>query len=85
MNYLYVKVLFRWRREDGEMSERLPSYHKTWIGGGGGAPQHLWFQLKRFRFDARSQRKEKVMDRFEFPEVLDMAPFVLDADAAIQW
>eukprot|EP01012_Entosiphon_sulcatum_P049875 TRINITY_DN6859_c0_g1_i1.p1 TRINITY_DN6859_c0_g1~~TRINITY_DN6859_c0_g1_i1.p1 ORF type:complete len:422 (-),score=62.05 TRINITY_DN6859_c0_g1_i1:291-1556(-) len=40
-------------------------------------PQFLHFHLKRFHHDAKTNRVSKVHERFEFPAMLDMAPFVV--------
>ena len=39
-------------------------------------PKILSFFLKRFRFDIEKMKKVKVHDRFEFPNILDMAPYL---------
>lgn len=39
-------------------------------------PKHLTFHLKRFKFDMKSMRKVKLHNRFEFPRILDMAPYM---------
>ncbi len=44
-------------------------------------PQHLLLHLKRFRFDARRMRKEKLVSRFDFPQLLDMSPYLSEAPA----
>lgn len=42
-------------------------------------PDILTLHLKRFRFDLERWKKVKVNDRFEFPETLDVRPFIKDA------
>ena len=39
-------------------------------------PKILSFFLKRFRFDIERMKKMKVHDRLEFPDTLDMAPYL---------
>ena len=45
-------------------------------------PKHLVFHLKRFRFDVKTMQKVKLHHRFEFPDVLDMAPYMEETAAA---
>lgn len=42
---------------------------------GNSLPQTLILHLKRFTFDFDTMRKNKVNDRFEFPEILSVEPF----------
>ena len=43
-------------------------------------PQVLHLQLKRFEYDVRRDATMKVNDRYEFPEIFDVSPY-LSADA----
>ena len=39
-------------------------------------PKHLTFHLKRFKFNVATMKKEKLHHRFEFPNELDMSPYI---------
>jgi len=41
-------------------------------------PDHLIFSLKRFDYDIMSGTRVKVHDAFQFPNVIDMAPYTLE-------
>lgn len=40
-------------------------------------PDHLIFNLKRFDYDIMTGMRTKVNDEFQFPDILDMAPYTL--------
>ncbi|KAH8063279.1 23S rRNA (adenine(1618)-N(6))-methyltransferase [Aureococcus anophagefferens] len=44
-------------------------------------PNHLLLHLKRFEFDLTTLSQRKINSRFEFPAVLDLAPYVWRGDA----
>lgn len=44
----------------------------------GKAPQALVIQLKRFKYDFETFRRNKINSRFEFPQSFDMAPYMDD-------
>eukprot|EP01032_Pedospumella_encystans_P010899 gene10899-12717_t len=47
-------------------------------------PKHLTFHLKRFKFNVATMKKEKLHHRFEFPNELDMSPYILQMSVASQ-
>lgn len=46
-------------------------------------PRHLIFHLKRFDFDFDTMTTKKMNDLFEFPQTLDMAPFMCDSELGV--
>eukprot|EP01036_Dinobryon_divergens_P028965 gene28965-38003_t len=60
---------FRWSNSDElQSSGKTTRFNRL--------PKILSFFLKRFRFDIEKMKKVKVHDRFEFPNTLDMAPYL---------
>jgi hypothetical protein len=68
-------VPFKWPTSDAtkELGPPLPTGKTTKFKA---LPQLLAFHLKRFRFDHKKMRKEKLHHRFEFPALLDMRPYM---------
>jgi HAMP domain-containing protein len=68
-------VPFRWSTSDAtkELGPPQPTGKTTKVRA---LPQLLAFHLKRFRFDHKKMRKEKLHHRFDFPAQLDMAPYM---------
>jgi ubiquitin carboxyl-terminal hydrolase 7 len=65
---------FKWRDTDGNyMKTPLLSSKSTKFQH---LPKYLLFHLKRFKYDSTKKKKCKVFDRFEFPRLFDMSPFV---------
>ncbi|KAJ8602987.1 hypothetical protein CTAYLR_001501 [Chrysophaeum taylorii] len=48
------------------------------------APRHLLVHLKRFEFDLETLTQRKINTRFEFPQTLDLAPFLTKARDATE-
>lgn len=62
-------VDYQWNKDDGNERSTTARTIKT-------PPKTLLFQLNRFEFDLTLLQQRKLDSRFEFPHVLDLAPFL---------
>jgi ubiquitin carboxyl-terminal hydrolase 7 len=82
----YVQV----EKMDGENQYFAGDEHKLQDANKGviftSFPDVLHLQLKRFEYDIQRDMMMKINDRYEFPEVFDAAPFLIeDADKSEPW